>query len=215
MNRLVEFFLQRSMLVKMLFLVVLLFGLNRMMTIQKEGFPSVDLNKVTVNTSYPGASAEDVELNVTAQLEEQIREVDGLYEVISTSRENFSAIIISADEDAGAKALNLIVNDIKQAVDQTQDLPLDLDELPIVDVLSTSDTPIISINLFGEHEKLRDVLPVLERGIESLSGVSGVDKIGFFDREIHIEIDPSVYPKCLLPFRLVIYVPPAARWNLI
>lgn len=190
MNSLVEFFLQRSLLVKMLFLAVILFGLNRMLNIQKEGFPAVDLNKITVNTIYPGASAEDVELNVTAQLEEQIQEVDGLYEVISTSRENFSAILISADEDAGAKALSVIVNDIKQAVDQTQDLPLDLDELPIVDVLSTSDTPIISINLFGEHGKLRDILPVLERGIESLDGVSGVDKIGYFDREMHIEIDP-------------------------
>ena len=85
----------------------------------------------------------------------------------------------------------MIVNDIKQAVDQTQDLPLDLEELPIVDVLSTSDTPIISINLFGEHNKLRGILPQLEREIESLAGVSGVDKIGYFDREVHIEIDPG------------------------
>lgn len=191
MNNLILFFLQRSLLVKLLFLAVFLFGINRMLTIQKEGFPAVDLNKVTVNTAYPGASAEDVELNVTTQLEEEIREVDGLYEVTSTSRENFSAIIIQADEDASAKELTVIVNDIKQAVDQTQDLPLDLDELPIVDVISTSDTPIISINLFGEHGKLRDILPVLERGIESLPGVSGVDKIGYFDREIHIEIDPT------------------------
>ncbi|MBE9515801.1 MAG: efflux RND transporter permease subunit [Proteobacteria bacterium] len=191
MNNLILFFLQRSLLVKLMFLAVFLFGINRMMTIQKEGFPAVDLNKVTVNTAYPGASAEDVELNVTTQLEEQIQEVDGLYEVTSTSRENFSAIIIQADEDASAKELTVIVNDIKQAVDQTQGLPLDMDELPIVDVISTGDTPIISINLFGEHGKLRDVLPVLERDIESLPGVSGVDKIGYFDREIHIEIDPA------------------------
>jgi len=191
MNSLVLFFLQRSLLVKLLFLSVFIFGINRMLTIQKEGFPSVDLNKITVNTVYPGASAEDVELNVTTQLEEEIQEVDGLYEVISTSRENFSAIIINADEDADAKELALIVTDIKSAVDQTRDLPLDLDELPVVNVLSTSDTPIISINLFGEHEKLRTVLPILERGIESLSGVSGVDKIGFYDREMHIEIDPG------------------------
>ncbi|MCK4705598.1 MAG: efflux RND transporter permease subunit, partial [Gammaproteobacteria bacterium] len=191
MNSLIQFFLQRSLLVKLLFLSVFIFGISRMLTIQKEGFPAVDLNKITVNTAYPGASAEDVELNVTTQLEEEIREVDGLYEVTSTSRENFSAIIIQADEDASAKELTIIINDIKQAVDQTQDLPLDLDELPIVDVISTSDTPIISINLFGEHEKLRDILPVLERGIESLPGVSGVDKIGYFDREIHVEIDPT------------------------
>jgi len=190
MNSLIQFFLQRSLLVKLLFLAIFLFGINRMMTIQKEGFPAVDLNKVTVNTTYPGASAEDVELNVTTRLEEEIQEVDGLYEVTSTSRENFSAIIIQADEDAGARELAVIVNDIRQAVDQTQDLPLDLEDPPIVDVVSTSDTPIVSINLFGEHEKLRDILPVLERGIETLPGVSGVDKIGYFDREIHIEIDP-------------------------
>ncbi len=190
MNSLIQFFLERSMLVKLLFLSVFAFGLNQMFSIQKEGFPSVDLNKVTVNTIYRGASAEDVELNVTTKLEDEIQEVNGLYEVTSTSRENFSAIIIQADEDANAKALTIIVNDIKQAVDQTRDLPIDLDELPVVDVISTSDTPIISINLFGEHEKLREILPVFERGIESLAGVAGVDKIGYFDREIHIEIDP-------------------------
>ena len=190
MNSLIQFFLDRSMLVRLLFLSVIAFGLNQMFTIQKEGFPAVDLNKITVSTLYRGASAEDVELNVTTKLEEELREVDGLYEVTSTSRENFSSIIIQADEDANARALTVIVNDIKQAIDQTRDLPIDLDELPIVDVISTADTPIISINLFGEHSKLRDILPVLERSIETLSGVSGVDKIGYFDREIHIEIDP-------------------------
>jgi len=191
MNNLIIFFLERSLLVKLMFLAVFLFGLNRMLTIQKEGFPSVDLNKVTVNTIYPGASAEDVELNVTTQLEEEISEVDGIYEILSTSRENYSAIIINADEDAGAKELALIVTDIKSAVDQTRDLPLDLEELPVVNVVSTTDTPIISINLFGEHEKLRTLLPILERGIETLPGVSGVDKIGFYDREMHIEINPA------------------------
>jgi len=95
MNSLILFFLERSLLVKVILLAVFLFGFNRMMTIQKEGFPAVDLNKIVVNTPYPGASAEDVELNVTSQLEEEIQEVDGLYEIISTSRENFSSIIIS------------------------------------------------------------------------------------------------------------------------
>jgi len=190
MNALIHFFLNRPMLVKLIFISVIVFGLNQMVIIQKEGFPAVDLNKITVNTLYRGASAEDVELNVTTKLEEELREVDGLYEVTSTSRENFSSIIIQADEDANAQELTVIVNNIKQAVDQTRDLPIDLDELPIVNVISTSDTPIISINLFGEHNILRQILPLLERSIESLDGVAGVDKIGYFDREIHIEIDP-------------------------
>ncbi len=190
MHHLILFFLERTLLTKLIFLAVFLFGLYSMVTIQKESFPAVDLNKVTVNTLYPGASAEDVELNVTTRLEEEIEEVDGLYEVISTSRENFSSIIIQADEDASSQEFIAIVDDIKQAVDKTQNLPLDLDGLPIVDVLSTSDTPIISINFFGDHNELRKSLPVIEREIEILPSVSGVDKIGYFDREIHIEIDP-------------------------
>lgn len=205
MNSLIQFFLQRSMFVKLLFLTVFTFGVNQMLTIKKEGFPAVDLNKVTVNTIYRGASAEDVELNITTKLEDQIREVNGLYEVTSTSRENVSSIIIQADEDANSKALMIIVNDIKQAIDQTKDLPLNLDEQPMVDVLSTSDTPIISINLFGEHNKLREILPIFERDIESLPGVAGVDKIGYFDREIHIEINPIKAKKLRISLSEVLF----------
>lgn len=190
MSYIIRFFLNHGLLVSILFFTIFSFGAYKMITAQKEGFPEVDLNIVTVTTLYTGASAEDVELNVTTLLEEEIAEVDGLYEITSTSRENFSSIIIQADEDADSEELRTIVSDINQAVDQTRDLPIELDELPIVDVVSTGDTPIISVNLFGEHERLRDILPILERGIESLSGVAGVDKIGYFDREVHIEIDP-------------------------
>lgn len=190
MNILIRFFLDRPLLVKLIFVAVLAFGGYRMFTIQKEGFPAVDLNTVYVSTSYPGASAEDVELNVTTLLEEEIHEIDGLYETTSTSRENFSSIVIQADEDADPASFAIIVNDIQQAVDKTQDLPLDMDGLPVVDAASTSDRPIIAINLFGEHGDLRSILPVLERSIEAIPGVSGADKIGYFDREVHIEIDP-------------------------
>lgn len=190
MNRLIELFLNQTLLVKIIFASVFILGANSMINIQKEGFPDVDLNRITVSTPYPGASAEDIELNVTKKLEDELSEVNGIYEITSVSRENFSKITIYADESAGPKAFKNIVNEIKQAVDQTQDLPLDLEEQPIVDVLSTGDVPIISINLFGEHETLRQVLPLLEKDIESLEGVSGVDKIGYFDREMHIEIDP-------------------------
>lgn len=191
MNKLIRFFLEHTLLVKIIFVGILIFGINKMLTIQKEGFPSVDLNVINISTTYPGASAEDVELNVTSRLEEQLENVDGIQEVTSVSRENSSSIIVQADESASREELYIIVDDINQAVNKTRDLPLDLDGLPVVDVVSTSDSPIISINLFGDHNKLRKMLPILESGIEAIPGVSGVDKIGYFDREVHIEIDPA------------------------
>lgn len=190
MKYIIRYFLNHGLLVSILFFSIFGLGAYKMFTAQKEGFPQVELNKVTVSTLYSGASAEDVELNVTRQLEEEIAEVDGVYEMTSTSRENFSSIIIQADEDADADELREILNEINQAVDKTQDLPIDLDELPVVDLISTGDRPIIAINLFGDHDSLRSILPILERSVEALPGVAGVDMIGYFDREVHIEIDP-------------------------
>jgi multidrug efflux pump subunit AcrB len=190
MRTLIRFFLDHGLLVKIIFFSVMLYGSYSMVTAQKEGFPAVQLNTITVATPYPGASTDDVELNLTTRLEEEIAEVNGLYEVTSTSRENFSVITIQADESATKDEMRVIADDVQNAVDRTQDLPIELDSLPVVTVWSTVNTPIISINLFGEHADLRQTLPILERGIEAIEGVSGVDKIGYFDREVHIEIDP-------------------------
>ncbi|MCK5688885.1 efflux RND transporter permease subunit, partial [Myxococcota bacterium] len=88
MNSLIGFFVHRPLLVRLTFVAVLAMGAYKMTTIQKERVPAVALNKITVTTTYPGASAEDVELNVTVPLEEQLREVDGISELTSTSREN-------------------------------------------------------------------------------------------------------------------------------
>ena len=68
MANLIRFFLLHPLLVKMIFLSVFVLGGYKMLTAQKEGFPAVDLNIITINTVYPGASPEDVELNVTTQL---------------------------------------------------------------------------------------------------------------------------------------------------
>lgn len=190
MNALIRFFLSHELLIKIIFFGVIVLGVASMLNIQKEGFPSVSLNIVKVITVYAGASAGDVEINLTTRLEEEIGEVDGIDEFTSTSQENASTIVIQVNDDASEAELRIIVNDIQQAVDKTRDLPSDLTETPVVDVVTTGDTPILSINLSGDHKDLRSILPLLERGIESLPGVSGVDKIGYFDREVHIEVDP-------------------------
>ena len=200
MNALIRFFLGRNLLVKIVFFGVIIMGIVSMLTIRKEGFPAVSLNLVNVSSIYSGASAEDVELNVTTHIEDEINEVDGLEEYTSTSQENMSVIVIQVDDDADETELRIIVNDIQQAVDSTEDLPADLTEKPVVDVVSTADIPIIAVDLSGKHEQLRDIVPVLERGLESLPGVSGVDKIGYFDREIHIEVDPLLAKQARISF---------------
>ncbi len=204
MNRLIRFFLHHHLLVQWLFYGVMALGLLSLTQIRKEGFPTVELNIAAVTAPYPGASAEDVELNVIRKLEEAVAEVDGVQEYTSVSQENGGTIVIQIDEDADQFELRMIANDLQRAVDQVRDLPTDLDESPAVHLASTADIPIIHINLAGAHETLRRVALALERGLEALPGVSGVDKVGYFDREVHVEVDPVRARAARVSFRDVV-----------
>ncbi|WP_225879334.1 efflux RND transporter permease subunit [Isorropodon fossajaponicum symbiont] len=57
---------------------IILLGLSSLQSIQRDKFPNVDLEKMTINTAYPGASPEDVELNVTNKIEEELKGIIGI-----------------------------------------------------------------------------------------------------------------------------------------
>ncbi|MCK5082838.1 MAG: efflux RND transporter permease subunit, partial [Candidatus Omnitrophica bacterium] len=84
------------------------------------------------------------------------------------------------------------VQDIREAVDAVNDLPPDVEDDPLVRELKTDDVPIIEIALSDtDHKVLRSKARKLELALERIPLVSGVDKIGYFDSEIHIEVDPD------------------------
>jgi len=100
MKDFIRFFAERHLLVNLLTIAVILLGLYSLTKIKRDMFPHVDLDQLVVTTRYPGASPEDVELNVTNKLEDELRGVDGLELFSSYSMENISVINISIDPDA-------------------------------------------------------------------------------------------------------------------
>ena len=78
MMALVKYFLNNKIAVNVFVLGLFFLGLISFTTIPKEGMPGIELNQILVTTVYPGASPEDVELNVTVPLEEEIREITGI-----------------------------------------------------------------------------------------------------------------------------------------
>ena len=66
------------MLAYMITASIILLGLGALSTIKRDNFPNVDLEEMTITTRYPGASPEDVELNVTNKIEEELQEVDDI-----------------------------------------------------------------------------------------------------------------------------------------
>ena len=189
MKTLIRFFAGNHTLANVLTLMIILLGVSALTVIQRDNYPSVDLLEMTITTRYPGASPEDVELNVTNKIEEELKEVDGIDRYTSFSMENISIVRVWLDRDAGNT--QKIKTDIRDAVSRASDLPAEVDEEPLVEEITTATAiPIIEVGLSGAvpYPVLRDAARLLEKRLLDLSGVGSVTKYGYLDREIKVEI---------------------------
>lgn len=191
MEKLVRFFVSRPLVVNVIMIALLLISLKTIFSMQKEGFPRVSMHSVTILTRYPGASARDVELNVTVPIEEALTEVSGVEEVISTSKESLSQVTVEIDENASDQDFIRIYDDIKNSIDAIDDLPKEIDGKPILKQVTSDDTPIIEIATTGPLPTLRQWVPRMERSIQDVNGVAGVTVVGLPDEEILIQVDPA------------------------
>ncbi len=189
MKSVIRFFANQATLAYVLTFLIVFLGVSALTVIQRDNFPSVDLLEMTVTTRYPGASPEDVELNVTNEIEEELKEVDGIDRYTSFSMENISIIHIWIDREM--RDPNKVKTDIRDAVSRVSNLPVDVDEDPVAEEITTSTAiPIIEVGLTGDvpYALLRTVARRAEKALQALPGVRSITKYGYLDREIKLEI---------------------------
>lgn len=190
MEYLARYFLERPLLVNIIVFLVFIFGAFSMVTIKKEGFPSVSQNRVVITTIYPGASSRDVEVNVTSVIEEGLEDVSNIKEVLSISQESMSIVTVIADDSLTREQFSKVYDDIGNSMVTLDDLPADI-EGPTYRQVTSDDKPVIEIALSGDIKAVRSFVPYLVSELSRLPGVSKVDEIGLPDKEYHILIDPE------------------------
>ncbi len=189
MKNAIRFFANQPTLAYVFTFLIIFMGISSLSVIQRDNFPSVDMLEMTVTTRYPGASPEDVELNVTNEIEEELKEVDGIDRYTSFSMENISIVHIWIDREMRDK--NKVKTDIRDAVSRVSALPVEVDEDPVVEEITTSASiPVIELGLTGDvpYSLLRTVARRAEKALLALPGVRSVNKYGYLDREIKVEI---------------------------
>lgn len=187
---LAKFSVKNSLLINLISIFVLVIGFVSLFKMQREAFPPVDYDTVTVTTIWPGAPTEDVEKFITIALEKEIKSVGELEEVTSKSDEGLSTIGITIEP--GARDKKKIVRDIERAVDRVNTLP-EAAEDPEVFELSTKEFPIIEVSLSGNvtEDVRREYAEILEDRILDLPGVAQVRRFGWRDKEFWVEVDPQ------------------------
>ena len=185
-----KFSVNQSLFVNLVSIILVIVGLMVVFSLNREVFPNVNFDIVSISAVYPGATPSDVEKSITVPIEKELREVDGVKEINSASAVGVAAIYAEIDPDEKDKPK--VVRDLQSALDRVKDLPRDVDD-PILTEISNKTYPIIEVSLSGDmsEKKLRYYADALADDIEDIKGVARITKDGYRDREMQILLDPD------------------------
>lgn len=190
MSRLARLSLANRSLVALMSIVIVGFGLLSTVSLKQELIPSLTLPGAFIATSYPGASPEIVERELTEPIESAITGVDGLSKTTSTSSNGFS--MIQAEFTYGTDVARA-VQDVQQNINRISgQLPDDVD--PTVQAGSTDDFPVVLFAVTSDADEKVLAQRLKERVIPELEGIADVQEAtvtGARDEQVTVTVDPK------------------------
>ncbi|BEP28573.1 efflux RND transporter permease subunit [Helicovermis profundi] len=179
-------FIDRYKVVFLIIFSIIIMGLISYSNIPKESVPDISLNRLYVQTAYPGASSSDIESLVSIPIENAVQGLDGVDSVSSTSNNGISSIIIKFSDDYDMDKAQTDVNNKLNNVslpDNTTD--------PYVGVIETGEIPIYAITVAGDYDlvALKSYGEDIKAKIERINGIRKVELTGGYEREIQIHVD--------------------------
>lgn len=175
----------------LVFIALAIFGVFSLINISIDRFPKFDANFIMVMSSYPGASAADIETNLSKVLENSLNGVSDLKNITSTSKENISIISLEFVEGVD---IDVATNDVRDKLDMVNSSLPDGATLPVIFKFSADDMPIMIMAATADES-----LPGLEKILDDklatplarVSGVGTVSVAGAPQREIQVYCDPN------------------------
>jgi len=174
----------------LVFVAVMVMGIYSLVQLPVDLYPQMELPFVAVFSTYPGASASDIETNVTRPLENALNSVSNLKEITSTSSDATSVIFMNFEYGTN---LDEASNDIRSALSFVErTLPEDC-EKPTIIKFNTTMMPIIfyAITAKESYMGLEKILD--EKIVNPLNRIEGVGSValsGVPGRKVYIDVDP-------------------------
>ncbi len=181
---------KRPVMTALCFVAVAILGLYSLTKLPIDLYPDVETNTIMVMTTYQGASAQDIEQNVTRPLENVLNSVNDLKHITSKSRENISVITLEFEY---GKDIDVLTNDVRDKLDMVKSQLPDNAENPIIFKFSSDMIPIVLLSVQAK-ESMPGLYKILDESVANplarISGVGSVSISGAPKREIHVYIDP-------------------------
>ena len=166
-------------------LVLMVGGLAMTFQLKQEVFPEIELDVVSVQVTYPGASPSEVEQGIVLAVEEAVRGIDGVKKVTATARESLGLVnvelLLGADRDRA-------LSDVKSAVDRIVSFPEEA-ERPVVQLIANR-REVISLVVYGDvrEEALRVWAERAREDLLNDPNITQIDLLGARPLEVSVEV---------------------------
>ena len=182
---------KRPIMTSLCFAAIIIFGVFSFVKLPIDLMPDIDTNTIMVMTYYNGASANDIENNVTRPLENTLNSVEHLKHVTSQSRENISVITLQFEFGYD---IDVLTNNVRDKLDMVSSALPDEAQTPILFKFSTDMIPILMLSVEAQESQqaLYKILDeVVANPLARIDGVGTVSIAGAPEREINIYMDPQ------------------------
>ena len=140
--------IQKPVTTALIFVAVIVIGIYSFLKLPIDQFPEMDPPYITVMTTYPGASASEMETNVTKIMENALTSVDHLKHITSQSKDNISVVTLELEWGSN---MDEAVNDVRSFVDMAANNLPDNCAKPVIFKLSTSTMPIAMYSITADE----------------------------------------------------------------
>jgi multidrug efflux pump subunit AcrB len=188
-----DVFIQRPVYSWLLMLICLIGGLWGVVDIGRLEDPTFTIKEARVFTAYPGASARQVEEEVTEKLEVAIQQLGQLKRITSTSRPGMSEIRVEIEDHYDSDELPQIWDELRRKVSDAQaDLPSGAMESVVNDDFGEVYGIYYAVTGPGfSPGEMRDITKVIRRELLTVEGVAKVSRSGVIDEVAYLDIDEA------------------------
>ena len=174
----------------LIFVAIAIFGIFSFITLPIDLFPHIESNTIMVMTSYAGASASDIENNISKPIENTLNSVSYLKHISSSSRENVSVVTL---EFQYGRDIEVATNDVRDKLEMIKTALPDGAGNPVIFKFSSDDIPILILSVTAK-ESMAGLYKIMDETIVNelarVNGVGSVSVSGIPKREIMVLCDP-------------------------
>lgn len=189
MRKVIAYFIKYHVAVDVIIIAFFVFGIFGAKSLKSSFFPLTDSKNILISIAYPGASPQEVEEGIVLKIEDNLKGLEGVDRVTSTSRENSGSINVEIEK---GRDIDFMLLEVKNAVDRVPTFPSGMEPLVVSKLEAVRQT--ISFAISGKNIPLATLKQIgrqIENDIRTIEGISQITISGYPEEEIEIAVNEN------------------------